>query len=214
MEKRKYVLNLLKNAKAQYAQNYLILAVPNFFTRKFRGYCAIREDLLLASAYIDRILAQDDSVLRSALNYSFIALYGKCFTDASQYKAPKLESVNIGDPNHLATHNYLIELRHKFIAHRGDTANQVDIAVMLFPKEGNERTQMRYKQVRRLSLSEENLQASQSLIAFLIVYVEQKITSTGQRAHDGFLQMFTPEQLAIMTINNMTDEEDSVQPIS
>jgi hypothetical protein len=49
MEKRKYVLNLLKNAKAQYAQNYLILAVPNFFTGEFRGYRAIREDLLLAN---------------------------------------------------------------------------------------------------------------------------------------------------------------------
>ncbi len=207
MEKRKYVLDLMRKAKAQYEENYMVIAVPNLFTRKFRGYCAIREDLLLVSEYIERILDQEDSVLRSALNYSFIALYGKCFTDASQSKAPKLEAGNIPDETHRATHDYLMELRHKFIAHRGDTANEVDISVMLFPKQGNEQTQMRYKQVRRLSLSVENLKAAQNLIGFLITYVEQRIKETAQKAHDGYLEMFTAEQLSIMTLNNMKDEE-------
>ena len=206
MEKKKYILDLLRKAKAQYQENYMIVAVPNIFTRKFRGYCAIREDLLLILKYIDLILVQENTVIRSSLNYSFIALYGKCFTDASQSKSPKLEATNIPEGNLRNTHNYLMELRHKFISHRGDTPNEVDITVMLFPKEGNEQTQMRYKQVKRLSLSTDNLNASRELINFLVGHVEQKINDTSQKAHDGFLEMFTAQELAVMMINNMADE--------
>jgi hypothetical protein len=208
MEKRKHLHGLLKKAKAQYKDDYLVIAIPNLFTRKFRGYCAIREDLLLVSEYISRIAIEHDSVLRSALNYSFIAIYGKCFTDATQSKYPKLETSTITNHTYLATHEYLMELRHKFIAHRGDTANEVGIAVILIPKEGTEQTQMQYKQVRRLSLSSENLQASKNLITFLIAYVEEKIKETGQKAHSGFLEMFTPEELSIMILNNMNDDEE------
>lgn len=207
MEKKQYVQDLLLKAKAQYEENYMVLAIPNLFTRKFRGYCAIREDLILVSQYIDLALIQENNVLRSALNYSMIALYGKCFTDASQYKSPKLEAANIVDESHQVTHNYLMNLRHKFIAHRGDTPNEVDITVMLFPKEGNEQTQMKYKQVKRLSLSEENLMATKDLIDFLIGYVEQKIKDTAQKAHDGYLDMFTPQELSLMMLNNMKAED-------
>jgi len=208
MEKRKYVLNLLRKAKADHADNYMILAVPGFITKKFRGYCAMREDLLLTLRYIDRILAEQDQITLSALNYAFIALYGKCFTDASQYKAPKLERENINDATMQETHDYLLELRHKFIAHRGDTANEVGIAVMLFPKVGPEPSSMRYKQTKRMSLNGQRLQQTYALITFLIGYLEQKIQQTAQKAHDFYLSEFTAEQLAAMTINNMSDEDD------
>jgi len=208
MEKRKYALNLLRKAKADHAENYMILAVPGFITKKFRGYCAMREDLLLALEYIDRILVEQDSITRSALNYALIALYGKCFTDASQYKAPKLDRESINDVAMQETHDYLMELRHKFIAHRGDTVNEVGIAVMLVPKQGPEPTSMRYKQSKRMSLSGHRLQQAHALITFLIGHVEQKIRQTGQKAHDFYLNEFTPEQLAAMAINNMVEEQE------
>lgn len=205
MEKRKHVLDLLYQAKIQYEESYLILSMPGFITKKFRCYCSMREDLLLSSKYLDRIINEQDKIMLSALNYSLIALYGKCFTDATQNKSPKLERSIIVGNELLSTHDYLMELRHKFIAHRGDTVNEVGIAVMLFEKNGT-RTQIQYKQVKRMSLSTERLKEARNLIDFLIKYVEQKIQETAQKAHDGYLDMFTPEQLSLLSINNINFE--------
>src|SRR6187402_2333988 len=118
-KKTKHLIRLIKNAQTEYAENHLVVAIPGFLSKKFIAYCAMHEDLKRTLEYIKILRTDVDPIVKSALTYSLIALYGKCYTDASKNKFPKLESKNLFEENTplSETHNFLMNLRHQFIAH-------------------------------------------------------------------------------------------------
>ena len=88
------------------------------------------------------------------MTYSLISLYGRCFTEASKNSFPKLESNDIfqeGDGN-FETHNFIMELRHNFIANSGDTESEIGISYMLVPKDDKiENSQIRFGQLKQFA---------------------------------------------------------------
>lgn len=203
-KKHERLIHLIKNAQDEFAKDYIVLAIPGFMSKKFIAYCAMKEDIELILKYIKILRTKPSNEIESALSYSLISLYGKCFTDASKNNFPKLESSIFKDHDHLSeTHTYLMELRHQFIAHRGDTESEIGIAYMIMPKEkGDEKSQIRFSQVKQKSFSENDLNRFEEQMNFIHASLIEKIQKTGQKLHDGFLNVFTPEEIVKMLINN------------
>jgi hypothetical protein len=96
-----------------------------------------------------------------------------------------------------------MELRHQFIAHRGDTESEVGISYMLVPKNDKvENSQIRFGQLKQVAFSEDDLNRIEKLIKFLLEKILDKIQKSGQKVYEGMLNIFTPEQLTLMLINN------------
>ncbi|MEO6136105.1 MAG: hypothetical protein ABIP35_13195 [Ginsengibacter sp.] len=198
------LIHLIKQAQEKYSDEFLVLTVPGFISKKFIAYCAMKEDQELILQYISELRQNPSEIIKSSLSYSLISLYGKCFADASKNSYPKLEPSNLfkeGDDNN-ETHNYLIDIRHQFIAHRGDTENEIGISYMLVPKtENSDKTQMRFSQLKMIAFSEKDLVRIESLVEYIIEKLLEKIQKNGQKIHDGMLNLFTPEQLSLMLMN-------------
>lgn len=175
-------------------------------SKQFSTYCSIREDLKLILEYIDILKTNPtNQYIKSSLTYSLLALYGKCFTDSTKTKKPKLEPNHVFDKEKKKrkTHEYLISLRHEFIAHRGNTLGEIGIAFLAIPKKQNEQSQIRYKQTKMISFNEKKLKKTESLIKFLVEKVEIKIQKCGQKAYDGFFKTFSEKEMAVMIMNNL-----------
>jgi|GEM_PF-1329917 len=198
------LLHLIRQAQRRYSENYLVLAVPGFMSKKFIAYCSMKEDLELILQYISEMRNNPHGTTKSALSYSLIALYGKCFTDASKNNFPKLEPSHLfaeGELNYI-THNYLMELRHKFIAHRGEIDSEVGISYMLIPKVGSvEKTQVRFNQLKMVGFPKKDLDNIEILIKFLIEKIFKKIEKSAEKIKDGMLNTFTTKELSLMTMN-------------
>ena len=39
------IVELVKKAKAEYGDDYLVLGIPGFLSKNFMAYCSMREDL-------------------------------------------------------------------------------------------------------------------------------------------------------------------------
>lgn len=198
--------HLLKEAQAEFSERHLVIAIPGFLSKKFIGYCSMKEDLELSLEYIKLLRSRPEKIIRSALTFSLISLYSKCFTDASKNNYPKLEPHNLfkDEIDYQKTHDFLIDLRNQFIAHRGKTEHEVGIAYIAMPKEDQgEKTQLRFSQLKKTSFSDEDLNNIEPLIQFVIKILLEKIQKSGQKVHDTMLNLFTTEQLTMMMINNM-----------
>lgn len=195
------LIHLIKQAQLKYSKEYLVLAVPSFISKKFIAYCAMKEDLELLLQYINELRNSPHSTIKSALSYSLISLYGKCYTDASRNSFPKLEPSELfkdGEENY-ESHKYLMDLRHKFIAHRGETENEIGISfILVSKKEPSDITQVHFSQIKMVGFSKEDLDKFEVLIKYLIERLSDKIQKNGQKVQDGMLNLFTPEQLNLM----------------
>lgn len=198
------LIHLVKQAQEQYSDEHLVLAVPSFISKKFIAYCAMKEDLELILQYINELRNNPAGVTKSALSYSLISLYGKCFTDASKNSFPKLEASELfkeGEEN-CETHKHLMNLRHQFIAHRGETENEIGISYMLVPKKDSlDKIQVRFSQLKMVGFSKEDLDRFEGVAKYLIERLLEKIQKNGQKVHEGMLNLFTPEQLTLMLMN-------------
>jgi hypothetical protein len=211
MENREKALtHLIKQAQTEYSEENYVFAIPGFMSKKFIAYCAMRDDLTLVLDYIQTLRdIPINRIVKSSLTYSLIALYGKCFTDASKNNYPKLEPNSIFKENEefKEIHNYLIELRHQFIAHRGKTDSEIGVSFMIFPKEKKEDSQVRFKQLKLGGFGEKRLNDIERIIKFLIFELEKKIQKSGQKLYDGFFNNFDEEQMSFMMINHLKKDK-------
>ena len=203
-KKQKRLIRLIKQAQDEYSEKYLLLAIPGFMSKKFVAYCSMKEDMELILEYIKILNEKPSHVIESALSYSLIALYGKCFTDASKNSYPKLEkNIFEGNEQLLEVHNDLMELRHQFIAHRGDTESEIGIAFMIIPKEGDaDKSQIRFSQLKRKTFLKEDLEKYETQMNFIHKCLMGKLEKTAQKLHESFLDNFPPEEILKMLMNN------------
>ncbi len=206
-DKTARLMQLLKGAQARYSDEYFATAIPKIFSKQFITFCAMHSDLELCLNYLNRLKTKPDEIESSAYVYAFISLYGKCFTDASKAKLPKLDAAIFGEEVVLLkTHESLMELRHHFISHRSETESEMGIALLLLPKEGDTEPIIKFNQVKRMGFSDEMISDYEGTIKFLLEKLKIKMQKHGDKALDSILSHFTPEQLSIMVLNNMTDE--------
>jgi len=205
-KKKERIIELVKAIQEDYAQEFYIYAIPGFLSRNFMAYCSMKQDLEILVKYIKELESEKHSdVLKSSLTYGIISLYGKCFTDASKYKSAKLESKFLfkANPKQLKIHEELMNMRHHFIAHRGETDAEVTVAFMLVAMNGdNSKNQMRYKRLKRTGFSKETLSRIKELCEFITMYLEKKIQQTGEKLKDTLFDSFTPEEISLMLMNN------------
>ncbi len=200
--------NLIKKAQDLYSEKYLMIAIPGFLSKKYISYCSMIEDLRLSLEYLDYMKRDNDSVIKSSLCYSLIALYGKCFTDASKGGYPKLEPGSIfkNQEDFKRTHEYLMELRHTFIAHRGKTESEIGIAFMILEKgKGNNDVEIKFSQLKQNGFSKQKLLEIDILIHFLIKYLEVKIQKMAQDIYNTMLDQLNVKQLSLMLMNGSND---------
>lgn len=79
-----------------------------------------------------------------------------------------------------------MDLRHQFIAHRGETDSEIGISFMVVPKENVDGSQVRFKQLKQASFNGEKLLEIKVLIEYLIDELKKKIQKSGQKVYDGF----------------------------
>jgi hypothetical protein len=205
MEKEKKLIKLVKAIQEEHGENFYMYAIPGFLSRNFMAYCAMRQDLELLLKYIDELTSKDyDTVIKSSLTYGIITLYGKCYTDASHYKSAKLEAKDLFKQNleHLRTHDELMKMRHHFIAHRGDTENEVTVTYMLVDmnKDGL-KDQIKFKRLKQAGFSGKQLMRIEALVQFIMGYLEPKIQKSGDKVYKALFELFTPEQITLMLMN-------------
>ncbi|WPV65936.1 hypothetical protein [Chitinophaga sp. LS1] len=205
-KKTQRLLHLIKEAQQTYGAENLVIALPGYAAKKFIAYCSIQEDLQLLIEYTTLLKTKPEGTVASALTYSLIALYGKCFTDASKHSYPKLEPNDLFENNKLKdVHEYLMDLRHQFIAHRGETEAEIGISFMLIPKnkELSDKTELRFSRLKMINFSKEEISKIEELLNYLLQEVHAKIEKAAQKLHDHLLTEFTPEQLNLMRMDNM-----------
>lgn len=207
-KKTEKLIEIIKKAKDRYSEENLVLAIPGFLAKSFTSFCSMREDLLLIHEFLKRLETEKDKIICASLTYSLISLYGKCFTDASQTKAPKLEPNQLFEKgsNFEETHNFLMYLRHNFIAHRGDTESEVEAAYLLVPKVEGE-PQVRYTQTKQMKFSHEEIGKVSQLIDYLLAMIIKKIQKSGQKTYDAYLKNFSANEMTFMMLNNLKEEE-------
>lgn len=206
-QKDQRLISIFKSAKTEYTEDFIVIPIPNIFSKKFTAFCSMREDLLMIKQYTLKLDLEKEKIIKSALTYSIISSYGKCFTDASKTKSPKLEENEVfkENPEYLRTHNKIMELRHKFIAHRGDTESEVVAAFILIPKKDNSVVNIKFKRLKQISFSNTEHIEIRNLIDFLINKLDPKIEKAAEKAKRGMFETFTLEQLALMDLNNIND---------
>lgn len=204
-KKNERLIGLMKRAQLEFGDKYLVFTIPEIMSKKFIAYCAMSEDIKLIIEYINLLRSKPSNVVESALSYSLISLYGKCFTDASKNSYPKLEANNMFSESNdlLEIHKYLMDLRHQFIAHRGETESEVGIAFMLIPKEKDKtQSQVQFFQVKQKSFSIDDLNKFEFLMNFINDWLMKRIKKAGEKLSDGFLNSFTPEEIVMLLLNN------------
>lgn len=198
------LIELMKDVHTKYASENLIALIPNKLAKKYNVYCSMRIDLKMIQEYL-ALLNSNSSIIQSALTYSVIALYGKCFTDASTDCNPKLDKkVYENNQDFLETHDFLMDLRHKFISHRGNTYNEVGIAYLLVPKnelfsEGS----IEYMNSKRKGFIKLEIDKINLLIVFLSQWLESQTEKFQHRLREQFLKQFLPFKIEKVIINDL-----------
>ena len=189
------LISIIESSKEKYGDSFKF-AVPNLLSKKVISLHAIREDLLFVRNATHelitlRLVKQDKKnitdpqntyeTLQRALWYSSIAIYGKCFTDASKAGKTKLEPIHCFAENNsmLEIHNKIMRLRHEHIAHRGDTEFDQSIAILLIPKTGETDSSVNEYRIMNQQLFTSN---GEELIKFLEVLdhlIKSHILSAG-----------------------------------
>lgn len=209
-EKEKVILKLLEKIQRENPKT-LNYVVPGYLSKKLKSYMLIREDLLFISYLTDKLIKartqkSSDERINSALWYSIIVIYGKCFTE-NKAGLSKLEKSILDNEEIDSTElsEKLIELRHSFIAHRDDTDKEQAIVVMKIPIEGDvgDETEYLIKSTKVLSPEINELELYQKLFKLLINKVSEKIQKQAQKVHSNLIATFTPTQMNKFLINNI-----------
>ena len=132
--------HLLANIRYKDLGETFDLRVPEKLEKRNIAYYSILLDLENCKEALIRLKKSNDEIIKTSLFTTVISLYGKCFTDSSTKKYPKLEPSIFNDAksDFGVWHTELMEMRHNFIAHRGETELEFAFAYLkINPKTWN-----------------------------------------------------------------------------
>ena len=203
------IRRIVDDIKNENDGEHLDLIIPGYSANKVIGYQGIRQDLNLCKEYVSSLINEKhSSTIASSLLYSFVALYGRCFTDGSSSNSPKLEKsdFNKEQSSLLELHEELMAMRHNLVAHRGTTDHETGFAyIKLNTKDLS--VQVRVKQVKRVFPEQTKLNSYLALLDHLINAAETKFERAGTRAWKHIREEYTGEMFAQLKISGPTKEE-------
>lgn len=179
---------LVRNAQDDLQEENAVVAIPNFITTKFIGYCSMKRDLDLALQLLESLKQSSNDLHRMSFMYTTITLYAKSFNDASS-NYPRLSARSIFEEGteFFKTHEYIQNLRDKLLAHRSKTPHEVGVAFLVVPKEGDiETSRIQYKGAKKVQFLDSEVERAEALIHCVIAYVSKKIVQTAEDVHGGF----------------------------
>jgi hypothetical protein len=190
---------LLEKIKKENTDSYNYI-IPMIFSKKLMDYDSIRNDLVHVIDATKNLLYlrrknSGNLTLRTCLWHSIIITYGKCFTDASKSKRTKLEISSIfkkEDEVNRMTHTKLMELRHGYIAHRGDNENDISVVFLKVPKKEEmdfKSSQYRIKSLRSASPTYNELENYLRLFESVLDVVKDKLQKQGEKTHKGYMRI-------------------------
>lgn len=198
-KKNEVLLRLLEKIKRDEVDSFNYV-IPKFLSQKLIDYVSIKSDLEFLIDSVNKLIASKraihfDQIIETSIWYSIIAIYGRCFTDASNAKRTKLEIKDCLENDRkdlINLHNKIMGLRHSHIAHRGDTEYDVSVAFLKIPKSDtskNSDINYRVKSYKTLSPKIEELNLYLELFSKLNIYLESRIQKHGIKTHDKFLSI-------------------------
>jgi hypothetical protein len=124
-------------------KNCPVVPLEGPLPERLKGLSLIREDLKQVDAIFDELGSSESLSIprQKGLLFGALALYGKCFTEARGRKTTlKAESIFKGAPDELRNrHDWLMRLRHEFVAHGGDSQEEQLKLLLILKPEGEER---------------------------------------------------------------------------
>lgn len=192
---KKNLVKILEQIKSSNPETLKIL-VPQSMSKKISTYMLIREDLMFVKETANKLKEVSDNTIKENLWYSLIAIYGRCFTDASKSKKTKLESKDLFDSgSHMlekSTHEKLIDIRHTFLAHRGDNENEIPVVYLEMPKNekiNDDNLIFQIVSTRYTSESKEFLNNVINLCEFLLAKLNIKFTKRADKLLSVILEL-------------------------
>jgi hypothetical protein len=183
--KEQLLIKMLEVEKEKDKENMTVI-LPGFLTKKLGSWMLIREDLLFVKSCAVELInakgkedAARNATIEASLWYSLIITYGKCFTE-NQSGRSRLEPNECFLEEHEAlkeVHQTIMELRHGFIAHRGDTENEQAIVYLKVPKEAplGDEHEFKISSAKSYSPAIEKVQEYINLFDYLLHLVTDKI---------------------------------------
>ena len=198
-------LRIIEKIQSKNDGEHIEFALPNYIGKNLIAYQSMRGDILLCLDASQKLLSNNreyDDTIRGSLWRTIIALYGKCFIDATGSKSPKLEVKDCAfdEPILLETHNKLLQLRHNFVAHRGETDQDIGVSYLKLRLSDLKRS-VWVSQHKRNSPDNADLENYIFLFKHLINVVESKFEKLAEKAWDHMLRTYTIEQLALLKIS-------------
>ncbi len=204
-DKRNEVIDHIRKQIIEEETESYNFALPSLLSKKVMTYMSMREDLILCSKTVvelTALLEQDEKVqhILTALWTSMIIVYSKCFTDARHAKKSKVEIKELIDPSRkdlLDFHNVIMEIRHTFIAHRGETENEQAIVYFKQPKidNGENKTEYQIKSLRANNFGTHNLALTKELFEKVLLAIEKKLFKEVEKLHNHISTSYTPDQI-------------------
>lgn len=169
----------------------VVLLIPYSLSHKAVTYYEIQRDLFYIKSVCDELLKlvsmpreeisnEQFTIYEPALWFNVITFYGKCFTNYTEDSKPKLEeSIFEEQENLIPTHNRMMEIRHKFVAHRGTTDLDHSEMVFIYSPE-TKIPNCKIKSVRVLNPFPEDILAYLEVVNYLINKLSQKVDKVSQ----------------------------------
>jgi hypothetical protein len=210
-KKDKAIIDILKTIRDENPDSF-VYVVPNLFTRKMRSYMLIREDLRFITEIVTKLIplkseAEPDRAMCFALWQSVIITYGKCFTENKAGLSKLERSALNGNEGLQDLHDRIMQLRHAYVAHRGDTEHEQAVVFMKMDKtkDTGQQTEYQIKSRKLLSPGAGALGGYLELFNLLLEEVAKKIQKHSEKAHQAFFEKLSPKQISLLLINNMRD---------
>lgn len=195
MEKDKRIIEMCQAIQKDHGNDSKLVLIPEFMAKKLVGYSTMKFDFELINEFSKILSINIDNHIGSSTTYSIIALYGKCFTK-SDNGYPKLEAKEIFKDNSELEkwHEYLMDLRNRFIAHRTQHIDELGIAYIAINKD-TKRKELKC-QIRKMSvISPKKMEKIQFLFKHVYKEILRKLKKSGDRAYERVLKTHTSEQL-------------------
>lgn len=195
---RKVQLNIHQQVNKKYP-DHINVPVPTELSKKYVSVYTIWEDILFCEYCVRNLLKlkeekKNNTMYDFTLWYSLISIYGRCFTQPADSSKSKLEAsdcFSASDTELLKLHNHLMEIRHRMLAHRGDTVWEQGLLFLQLPK--NKEThdiKFHVESVRAASPPIEQLKEYAELFKHLMLVIHKKLQKVGAKIEVKMVENF------------------------
>lgn len=189
--------------RSEQKEGFVDFIIPSIITRKIVAYQNMRVDLLSIKESAIILKERDlDAHIKATLWSSTIAMYGRCFTDASESKFPKLETDVFTMQSRLREwHEKIMTLRHNFVAHRGENNHEYSISYMRVCVNTLDK-EVIVNHLRQNKPDDEYLDAIIELANYLVPVVENKYGKAATKVVKSMFDNFSYEEMLTFKVKS------------